>query len=40
MFEDTKNHNLSSKDITKYQELYNLCQKSIKIYKSNPELFI
>ena len=39
MLEDAKNHNLSSEDMDKYQELYDICKKNIEVYESNSELF-
>lgn len=39
MLENAKNHNLSSEDINKYQELYDLCKRSIEIFENNQELF-
>ena len=39
MLENAKNHNLSSEDINKYQELYDLCKRSIEVYENNQELF-
>lgn len=34
MLENAKNHSLSSWNINKYQELYDLCKRSIEIYES------
>ena len=39
MLENAKNHNSSSEDINEYQELYDLCKRSIEVYENNPELF-
>lgn len=39
MLENAKNHNLSLEDINKYQELYDLCKRSIEVYENNQELF-
>lgn len=39
MLENAKKHNLSSEDINKYQELYDLCKRSIEVYENNKELF-
>ena len=37
MLENAKNHNLSSEDINKFQELYDLCKRSIEVYENNQE---
>lgn len=40
MLENAKKYNLSSEDINDFQELYDLCKRSIEIYENNPELNI
>ena len=39
LLEYAKNHNLSSEDINEFQELYDLCKRSIEVYENNQELF-
>ena len=35
-----KNAKKSSEDISMYEDLYNLCKRSIEAYENNPELNI
>lgn len=40
MLENAKNHNLSLEDINDYQELYDLCKRSIEVYESNKKKLV